>query len=123
LFTNKFAEYVLLRIPYFIYISWFFYSYVIYYTKWYANNRWWIDLIDTILYAIVIVHALYMMRLRKYTQTGCIIAIAMLFVLVLQYQYYNVHLSDESYIRIYKAIMWSSLATIIINASLKESEK
>lgn len=114
---------MLMRVPYFIYVSWFFYNFVIYYTNWYANNRWWIDLLDSILYAVVIVHALYMMRLRRYTQTASIIAIAMFLVLCLQIQYYSVHLSDESYIRIYKGILWSSLATIIINVSLKESEK
>ena len=119
----NFFDFMLMRVPYFIYISWFFYTFVIYYTNWYANNRWWIDLLDSILYAVVIVHALYMMRLRRYTQTASIIAIAMFLVLCLQIQYYSVHLSDESYIRIYKGILLSSLATIIINVSLKESEK
>ena len=119
----NFFDLILMRIPYFIYISWFFYSYVIYYTKWYADNRQWIDLIDSILYAIVIVHALYAMRLRRYTQTALIIAIAMFLVLCLQIEYYSVNLTTESYIRTYKGILWSPLATIIINTSLKISEK
>jgi len=119
----NFFDLILMRIPYFIYVSWFFYSCVIYYTQWYADNRQWIDLLDSILYAIVIVHALYAMRLRRYTQTALIIAIAMFLVLCLQIEYYSVNLTTESYIRTYKGILWSSLATIIINTSLKISEK
>jgi len=46
----------------------------------------------------------------------------MLLVLALQIQYYYVGISDESYIRIYKGILWTSFATIIINTTIKELE-
>ena len=118
----NFFDIILMRIPYVIYVSWFFYSTVIFYTEWYVNNRETLDLIDTILYAVVIVHSLYFMRLRKYTNTQIIICLAMLLVLALQIQYYYIGLSDESYIRIYKGILWTSFATIIINTTIKELE-
>lgn len=119
----NFFDYILTPLPYVIYISWFFYTFVIYYTQWYANNRIWIDFIDTILCGIVTAHSLYFMKLREYSYTVKIICLAMLLVLALQIQYYYIGMSDESYIRVYKAILWSSLSAIVINVSLTESEK
>ena len=114
---------VLDRIPYIIYGSWLVYTFVIYYSQWYAENRFWLDGVDTILYAIVVIHSLYFMKLRKYPYHKIIICITMLLVLALQIQYYALAVSDESYIRVYKYLLISSIVAIVINEILTKKEQ